>query len=127
MRRRLPLVLLSLFLAYTGAYIFIYMWRAFQVEEPPGGPVIASLFHGDNFARTILVAVLFQIGLTILIFLVLTRRGMGGGQIRLRQDLWEWLSRESEETGETPNRLVERAVASYRTRMEGARERVRAP
>lgn len=123
MKRRLPLAVLVGFLAYTGAYIFIYLWRAFRVEAPAETrPVL--IWHGDPFARAILVGVLFLIGLVILVSVLLARQhGFRAGQVRLRPDLWDWLVRESDEAGESPSRLVERAVASYRTRMEGLRSR----
>lgn len=123
MKRRLPIAVLIAFLVYTGAYIFVYLWRAFQIEaDGQVRPVL--IWHGDPFARAILVAILFLIGLVILVYFAISRsHGLRAGQVRLRQDLWEWLVRESEETNELPARLVERAVAVYRARMEGLRER----
>lgn len=123
MKRRLPIAVLIAFLVYTGAYIFVYLWRAFQIEaDGQVRPVL--IWHGDPFARAILVAVLFLIGLVILVYIAIAKsHGLRAGQVRLRQDLWQWLIRESEETNESPARLVERAVAVYRARMEGLRER----
>ncbi len=123
MKRRLPLAALIGFLVYTGSYIFVYLWRAFRIRT--AGPVRPVLiWHGDPFARAILVAVLFLIGLVILVYLAIARlHGVRAGHVRLRQDLWEWLVRESEETNESPSRLAERALVAYRARMEGSRPR----
>lgn len=123
MKRRLPVVALVGFLAYTGAYIFVYLWRAFRVELPPAGrPVL--IWHGDPLVRALLVAMLFLIGLVILVYVAITRsHGPRASQLRLRQDVWEWLVRESEESNESPSRLAERALVAYRARMEGLRAR----
>lgn len=122
MNRKLALAVLVGFLVYTGAYIFVYLWRSFrlgQVDAVRSG----GIWHGDPFARAIFVAVLFAIGLIVLVYVALTRQhGVRAGRVRLRPDLWEWLERESAETNESPSRLAERAVASYRARLEGTRE-----
>lgn len=122
MRRKLSLVALVGFLGYTGAYIFVYLWRAFRVRAT--GPVRpVQIWHGDPFARAILVGVLFLIGLVILVYLALARtHGLRSGQVRFRQDLWDWLVRRAEETNDAPSRIAERAVAAYRSRVEGAGE-----
>jgi hypothetical protein len=123
MTRRLSLIALVAFLAYTGAYIFVYLWRAFRIDGREVAPTM-GIFHGDPFARAILVAILFAIGLLVLVYLAIARQhGPRAGQVRFRRDLWEWLEREAEETNDSPERLAERAVASYRARMEGLRER----
>jgi hypothetical protein len=121
--RRIAIGLLAGFLAYTGAYIFVYLWRAFRLDEYEAARS-AGIWHGDPFGRAILVSVLFAIGLIVLVYVAITRqRGTRSGQVRLRSDLWEWLERESAQTNEPPSRLVERAVAAYRGRLEGTRER----
>ncbi len=122
MKRKLPLVVLVGFLVYTGAYIFVYLWRAFRIRVPAGRAVL--IWHGDPFARAILVAILFLISLVILVYVAIARtHGFRAGQVRLRQDLWDWLVKESEETNESPSRLAERALVVYRARMEGSRPR----
>lgn len=120
MKRTLSLVVLAAFLLYTGVYIFIYLWRAFRI--PSSGPrQSVMIWHGDPFARAILVGVLFIIGLVVLLYVALSRQQADrSGHVRLRQDLFEWLQRESEQANESPSRLAERAVAAYRRRLEGS-------
>ncbi|MBI2238864.1 MAG: hypothetical protein HYU54_10135 [Actinobacteria bacterium] len=123
MKRKLPLVALVGFLAYTGSYIFVYLWRAFRIRSA-GEVRPVLIWHGDPFARAILAAILFLIGLVILVYMAIARsHGVRAGQVRLRQDLWDWLVRESEEANESPSRLAERALVAYRARMEGLRTR----
>lgn len=119
MRRRLSLAVLIGFLAYTGAYIFVYLWRAFRVDAPEDVRAV-QIFHGDPFARAILVAVLFLIGLVVLVYVAIARQhGLRAGQVTLRSDLYAWLREEAEDANEDPSRLAERAIAAYRARMEG--------
>lgn len=118
MKGKLGLGVLVGFLAYTGAYIFVYLWRAFRLDLGEEARTV-QIWHGDPFGRAILVSVLFLIGLVIAVHVALTRRlGQRSGQVRIRADLWDWLQRRSEETNESPGRLAERAIASYRGRME---------
>jgi hypothetical protein len=108
---------LSGFLLFTGTYIFVYLFRAFRLEEPAAETAV-YLWHGDPMARAILVAVLFVVGLVLLLFLALVRSGSrGAAALRIRPDLREWLDRRSEETNEDAGRIAERAIASYRDRL----------
>ena len=124
MRRQLPVVaivgLLGLvsFLIYTGAYIFVYLFRAFRVDEPVSGEFV-GIWHGDPLARAILVAVLFLIGLVVLLWVAVTRGNIvnRGQQVRFRSDLWDWLVDQGELTNEAPERVAERAVSAYRARV----------
>lgn len=119
MKRMLALISLIIFLVYTGAYIFVYLFRAFRLPEPVGDPV--QIWHGDPFARAILVSVFFMIGLLIILFVMLMRPGAHReGSITLRGDLWEWLEDQGERTNESPESIGERAIATYRARIEGA-------
>ncbi len=119
MKRMLALVALIIFLVYTGSYIFVYLFRAFRLPEPRSVPV--QIWHGDPFARAILVSVFFMIGLLIILFIMLTRPGAHrAGSITVRSDLWEWLTEQGERTNETPENIGERAIAIYRARLEGA-------
>ena len=118
MKRMLGLIALIIFLVYTGAYIFVYLFRAFRLPEPAGGTV--QIWHGDPFARAILVSVFFMIGLLIILFIMLMRPGAHrAGSIAVRSDLWEWLTDQGERTNETPESIGERAIAIYRARLEG--------
>ena len=120
--RKLAIGILVGFLAYTGSYIFVYLWRAFRLDKFDVART-AGIYQGDPFARAILVSVFFAIGLVVLVYAAITRQqGVRPGHVRLRPDLWEWLERESAETNESPSRLAERAVAFYRSRLEGMRE-----
>ncbi|MEA2003198.1 MAG: hypothetical protein U9N84_15090 [Actinomycetota bacterium] len=119
MKRTLGLIALIIFLVYTGAYIFVYLFRAFRLPGPAGGTV--QIWHGDPFARAILVSVFFMIGLLIILFIMLMRPGAHRtGSITVRSDLWEWLTDQGERTNETPESIGERAIAIYRARLEGA-------
>ncbi|MBI4260525.1 MAG: hypothetical protein HY658_08160 [Actinobacteria bacterium] len=121
MKRKIALAGLVGFLAYTGSYIFVYLWRAFRVDLDRS-PDAVVIWHGDPFARSILVAVLFLIGLVVLVYVSLSRQhGARAGTVRLRDDLWEWLEHEADETNDRPERVAERAVAAYRSRLEGSR------
>lgn len=122
MKEKLPVVALVGFLAYAGSFIFVYLWRAFDTPRPPVGSDAVVVWHGDPFIRAIFVAILFLIGLVILVYVGLSRRaGLRAGQVRVRSDLWEWLVEQAEDTNESPSRLAERAVAAYRDRLEGTR------
>ncbi len=118
MKRILALTALICFLIYTGVYIFVYLFRAFRLPEAAPGTV--QIWHGDPFARAILVSVFFMIGLLIVLFLMLMRPGAHrAGVIRVRADLWQWLVEQGERTNEAPDRIGERALATYRARIEG--------
>jgi len=119
MKRLLALIALICFLVYTGVYIFVYLFRAFRL--PVAEPGTVQIWHGDPFARAILVAVFFMIGLLIVLFLMLMRPGAHrAGAMRVRPDLWQWLVEQGERTNEAPERIGERALAIYRARIEGA-------
>jgi hypothetical protein len=115
MRRTLAAVVLVGFLVYTGAYVFVYLFRAFRLEEPASDTIV-YVWHGDPMTRAILVAVLFAIGLILLLFVSLGRSSSRrAGSIQVRSDLWEWLVERGEEANEAPERIAERALAMYRT------------
>ena len=118
MKRVLALIALVCFLIYTGSYIFVYLFRAFRLPEPTGGAV--QIWHGDPFARAILVAVFFMIGLLIVLFVMLMRPGAHrAGSMAVRPDLWQWLVEQGDRTNEPPERIGERALATYRARIAG--------
>ena len=118
MKRTLALIALVIFLIYTGSYIFVYLFRAFRLPDPSPGTV--QIWHGDPFARAILVSVFFMMGLLIVLFVMLMRPGAHrAGVIRVRPDLWEWLVDQGDLTNEAPERIGERALATYRARVEG--------
>jgi hypothetical protein len=119
MKRTLALIALVIFLVYTGVYIFVYLFRAFRVTAPVSGPV--EIWHGDPFARAILVSIFFMIGLLIMLFVMLMRPGAHrAGRISVRPDLWQWLVEQGKRTNEPPERIGERAIAMYQTRVEGS-------
>lgn len=117
---RIATISLFGFVGYAGIYIFIYLWRAFRIERPENLQYVA-VWHGDNFSRSILVAVLFLIGLVVMLHLSLLKRQGRPGQITLRLDVQDWLVRQAEATNEDPSRLADRAISIYRTRVEGTR------
>jgi hypothetical protein len=116
MRRKLAGLLLVGFLVYTGVYIFVYLARAFRVDHPRPLEHV-GIYHGDEFARTLLVAVLFLIGEIFLVYLALAMRHPR--RVTLRADLWTWLRGRSDLTGEPLDHIAERAVSQYRARLEG--------
>lgn len=120
--RQIAVLALVGFMTYTGVYIFIYLWRAFRIEAPDG-VTATGIWHGDPFARAILASVLFLVGLVVVLHVMLVRRQGGAGQIRLRRDLHEWLIEQADELNELPSHLADRAIASYRSRLEGTRVR----
>ncbi len=115
--RLAAILMLTGFLIATGTYVFIYLFRAFQAETAGGRPLV-GIWHGDNFTRTILVAVLFLIGEVFAIYLALSRE-RGAGHVNLRTDVWSWLSARSSLTGESAEHIAERAISLYRLRLEG--------
>ena len=118
MIRKIGVATLAGFLLYTGSYIFVYLWRAFRLDGPSAD--VVRIWHGDNFVRTLLVSVFFLIGLTIVGFLWLGRTLRAReGRIRVRRDLLDWLESEAGRTGDDADRVAERAIAAYRSRLEG--------
>ncbi len=115
--RLAAMVTLTGFLIATGIYIFIYLFRSFQAETAGGRPLV-GIWHGDNFSRTILVAVLFLIGEVFAVYLALGRQ-RSAGNVNLRSDVWSWLSARSRLTGESAEHIAERAISLYRLRLEG--------
>jgi len=116
MRRKFAGLILAGFLVYTGVYIFVYLARAFRVDRPRPLENV-GIYHGDEFARTLLVALLFLIGEVFLVYLALARRQPR--RVTLRTDLWKWLQGRAELTGEPLDHIAERAVSQYRARLEG--------
>jgi hypothetical protein len=115
-KRILALIALLGFLIYTGAYVFVYLFRAFRLPEPVDEQVVL-IWHGDPMTRAVLAAVLFAIGLLVLLFLsVTTGRNRGANNVALRSDLADWVNQRAEDTNETPGRVTERAIAAYRDR-----------
>ncbi len=120
MKRSLALIALLGFLMYTGAYVFVYLFRAFRLPEPVDEQVV-YIWHGDPMTRALLAAVLLTIGLLVLLFLWLSQdRVHREGHVRIRPDLAEWVNRRAEDTNETPGRITERAIAAYRERFDAA-------
>lgn len=124
MRRTLTVLVLVGFLVFTGIYVFVYLFRAFRLPDPIDEATV-YVWHGDPMTRAVLVAVLFLIGLVLLLFVSIstgaTRRE---GSVKVRADLWEWLNRRAEQTNEDPGRIAERALAQYRDEVEGRVRRV---
>jgi len=119
-KRLIAILSLVGFVIYTGVYIFVYLWRSFRIDRPEGLEYVA-VWHGDNFSRAILVAVLFLIGLVVVLHLSLLRRQGRAGQITLRSDIQQWLVEQADETNDDPARLADRIIGTHRARTEGAR------
>lgn len=117
MKRLLTLIALLGFLMYTGVFVFVYLFRAFRLPEPVDQQVVL-VWHGDPMTRAVLAAVLFAIGLLMLLFLSLSSdRRRGDDHVRIRSDLSEWVNQRAEDTNESPGRVTERAIAAYRDRL----------
>lgn len=124
MRRLIALLVLGGFLIYTGIYVFVYLFRAFRLEEPVGQPTV-YVWHGDPMARAILAGVLFSIGLMVLVLVSVYRvTARREGSLKVRADLWDWLVERADQTNQTPEQLAERALAAYRSRLEDNGSRV---
>lgn len=119
MRRWIAGIALGAFMVYAGAYLFVYLTRAFRVARPESLEYV-GLYHGDNFSRVLLVALLFLIGEVFVLYLVLAARRPR--RVAVRQDLWRWLSAREDLTGEPADVIAERAIAQYRLRLEGGRD-----
>ncbi len=117
MTRKLAFATLIGFMLITGAYIFVYLARAFQAESAGGRPLV-GIWHGDNFTRTILVAILFLIGEVFAVYLALSYRRRSHA-LNLRDDVWQWLAARASLTGESSEFIAERAISQYRLRLEG--------
>ncbi len=119
-KQRIAILSLVGFVVYTGVYIFVYLWRSFRIDEPDNLQYVA-VWHGDNFSRSILVAVLFLIGLVVTLHLSQLRRQGNAGNITLRSDIAEWLILQADETNDDPSRLADRIIGTHRSRIEGSR------
>ncbi len=118
-RQRIAILSLVGFVIYTGVYIFVYLWRSFRIDQPEGLQYVA-IWHGDNFSRAILVAILFLIGLVVTLHLSQLRRQGNAGNITLRSDIREWLIFQADETNDDPSRLADRIIGTHRSRIEGS-------
>lgn len=118
MKRALAVVSLTGFLVFTGVFVFVYLFRAFRYPAPLGDATVV-LWHGDPMARAMLAAVLFAIGLILLLIALVRTDADRPGAVQVRPDLWEWVRDRAEETNEPPERLVDRAIAMHRDRLAG--------
>ncbi len=116
-RRVVAVLTLAGFLVATGVYVFVYLVRAFDARSTAEVPLV-GLWHGDNFSRTILVAIFFLIGQVFAVYLALNRQRRAG-VLNLRADTGSWLTARSQLTGESEEHIAERAIALYRLRLEG--------
>ena len=119
MKRVLGILTLGGFMLYTSIYLFVYLTRAFRIDRPRPLEYV-GLYHGDNFTRVLLVALLFIIGEIFVLYLVLAARRPH--RIDVRADLWRWLRSREELTGEPASVIAERAISQYRFRLEGGRD-----
>lgn len=119
MKRVIGILTLGGFMLYTGIYLFVYLTRAFRIERPDD-LVHVGLYHGDNFSRVLLVAILFLIGEVFALYLALAARRPH--RVDVRADLWNWLKAREELTGEPADFIAERAISQYRIRLEGGHE-----
>lgn len=116
-RRFIAASVLAAFMVATGVYIFVYLARSFQPDAGGDRPLV-GIWHGDNFSRAILVAILFLIGEVFAVYLALSwqRRTKA---VNVRPDVLAWLEGRSALTGESTDHITERAISLYRLRLEG--------
>jgi hypothetical protein len=107
-------------MAFTGAYVFIYLWRAFDIEGNAPTQYV-GIHHADNFSRTLLVGILFLIAEVFAVYLALAAVRKRSS-VTVRHDLWAWLNAREELTGEPAADIAERAISTYRMRLEGGGE-----
>ena len=70
-------------------------------QPPENVGEVVQVWHGDPFIRAVLVAVLFLIGLVMLMSVSIMRWApYRSGQIQIRPDLWEWLAERSDDSEE---------------------------
>jgi hypothetical protein len=117
-RTKLLIGVLAGFLVYTGAYVFIYLARAFSEDPEAASFPLVHISHTDDFIRSILVGIFFLMGEVFVLYLAIVSQ-RGGRDISVRQDLWEWLEAREELTGEPAEATAHRAIAQYRARLEG--------
>jgi hypothetical protein len=119
MKRTLATISLAGFLAFTGIFLFVYLFRAFRLPAPAGEATV-YVWHGDPMTRALLAAVLFAIGLILMLILAVARSEVRtAGSVKVRPDLWEWVTTRAEETNEAPERIVDRAISGHRDRLGG--------
>jgi len=117
--RTLAVISLIGFLAFTGAFVFVYLFRAFRLPAPPTDTTV-YVWHGDPMMRAVLTAVLFGVGLILFLILAVARTEVRrAGSVRVRPDLWEWVTTRAAATDELPERVVDRAISGYRDRLGG--------
>lgn len=115
-RRVIGTLTLGGIMLYMGIYLYVYMTRSFRVSRPDPLEYV-GIYHGDEFARVILVAVLFLIAEVLAVYLAMASRRPH--RVDIRVDLWRWLKAREELTGEPADVIAERAIAQYRLRLEG--------
>lgn len=116
MKRIIGTLTLAGIMLYTAVYLFVYMTRSFRITRPQPLEYV-GIYHGDNFARVILVAIIFLIGEVFIVYLAIAARRPH--RVNVRVDLWRWLRAREELTGEPADVIAERAIAQYRLRLEG--------
>jgi hypothetical protein len=117
MKRTIAVISLTGFLSFTGIFVFVYLFRAFRYPEPTASaPVV--IWHGDPMMRAVLAAVLFTMGLVLLLLLAVARSdARSSGSVKVRADLWEWVSARAADTNEPAERIVDRAIAWHRDQL----------
>jgi len=116
MRRLVGSITLAVFMAYMGAYLYVYMTRSFQIDRPRPLEYV-GLYHGDNFSRVLLVGILFLMAEVFVVYLAIAARRPQ--RVDVLVDLWRWLKAREQLTGEPAAVIAERAIAQYRLRLEG--------
>lgn len=119
MLRRLTILALAIFLASSAGYMLVYIGRALRLDGP--SDTVVRLWHGDDFARSILLAVFIVLAVLLLGILWLGHLIRGAAEsVRMRRDLYDWVAERARLADESPQAVVERAVGMYRSRLAGS-------
>ena len=117
MLRKLTVLALAIFLTSSAGYMVVYIGRALRLDGP--SETVVRLWHGDDFARGILLAVFVVLAVLLLGILWLSHLVRGPAEsVRIRRDLYAWVAQRAQFADESPEAVVERAVGMYRSRLD---------
>lgn len=77
----------------------------------------SNIYHGDDL-RALLGLLLFVIGEVFVVYLANAARRHHS--VSVQRELGPWLPSRAQPTGEPADRIAERAISAYRTRLEAA-------
>ena len=115
--RKLTVFALVVFVTTSSGYMLVYLGRALRLDGP--SETVVRLWHGDDLARSILLAVFIVLAVLLLGILWLSRLIRGeAGSVKLRRELADWLETRAADSQESTQVVAERAIAMYRAQLE---------